>query len=84
MLSSPITLTNLSAWITNPLGLPLSTTRVSSDFAGDGYNFAWNFATETSGVHTVTLNADEFMSPFARFVLAATARIYLPLIFRNF
>jgi hypothetical protein len=78
-LASPITLTNLSAWVTDALGLPLTATLVSSDFGGDGYNLVWNFATETSGVHTVTLDADEFMSPFMRFVLAATTRVFLPI-----
>jgi hypothetical protein len=81
-LSSPVTLTNLSSAITDPLGLPLTATLVSSDFAGDGYNFVWQFSTGASGLHTVTLHADEFMSPLVRFVLAATSRIYLPLVLR--
>jgi hypothetical protein len=84
VLSSPITLTNLSALITNPTGLPLTTTLVSSDFVGDGYNFVWQFTAEASGLHTITVTAAEFIAPFVRRVVAATARIYLPLIFRNY
>jgi hypothetical protein len=83
-LSSPITLTNLSALISDPLGLPLTATLVSSGFEGDGYNFLWQFAAKASGVHTVTLNADEFMLPFVRRVLAATSRIYLPIVLRGY
>ena len=83
MLASPITLTNLSAWVTDALGLPLTATLLSADFVGDDYNFVWNFATATNGVHTVTLNAAEFMSPLVRFVLAATTRVYLPLVLRG-
>jgi hypothetical protein len=82
-LASPITLTNVSAWVTDALGLPLTATLVTSDGVGDDYYFVWNFATEASGVHTVTLNADEFMSPLIRFVLAATTRVYLPLVLRG-
>jgi hypothetical protein len=83
VLASPIALTDLSSLITDPLGLSLTATLVSSDFVGDGYNFVWRFATRASGLHTVRLHADEFMSPFVRRGLAATARIYLPIVLRG-
>jgi hypothetical protein len=84
VLASPITLTHLTSLITDPLGLPLTAAVVSSDFVGDGYNFVWYFTAEAGGWHTVTLHADEFMSPFVRHVLAATARIYLPIVWRDY
>jgi hypothetical protein len=84
VLASPITLTHLTSLITDPLGLPLTAAVVSSDFVGDGYNFVWYFTAEAGGWHTVTLHADEFMSPFVRRVLAATARIYLPIVWRDY
>ncbi|HTP09785.1 MAG TPA: hypothetical protein VMP08_16125 [Anaerolineae bacterium] len=83
MLSSPITLTNLSALVSDPAGLPLTSTLVSSDFSAGWYNFAWQFTAEASSWHTVTLNAGEFMSPFVRRVLVATSRVYLPSVLRN-
>jgi hypothetical protein len=82
-LASPITLTNLSSLVTDPVGLPLTTTLVSSDFNGDGYDYVWQFTAEAGGVHTVTLNAEDFITPFVRRVLAATSRIYLPIVLRS-
>jgi|GEM_PF-5829012 len=84
VLAAPITLTNLSALVNDPIGWPLTSTLVSADFNGSDYNFVWNFTTGSSGLHTVTLNANEFMSPFVRQVLVAVARIYLPIVLRNF
>jgi hypothetical protein len=83
VLSSSIALTNLSSLVTNSAGLPLTATLVSSDFAGSGYNFVWQFTTESSGWHTVTLNADEFILPFVQRLLVATTRIYLPIVLRG-
>jgi hypothetical protein len=82
-LASPITLTNLSSLITDPAGLPLTATLIFSDFVGGEYNFVWHFTTEASGLHTVTLHADEFMAPFVRPILAAASRIYLPIVLRG-
>ncbi len=82
-LSTPISVSNLSAWVTDPLGLPLTSTLLSSDFAGDGYDFAWQFSTGIAGWHTVTLNAAEFMSPLVRYALVAAARVYLPIVLRS-
>jgi hypothetical protein len=79
VLSSPVTLTNLSSAIADPVGLPLTATLMSADFVGDGYNFVWQFSTEARGLHTVTLNAEDFITPFTRFMVAATSRIYLPI-----
>ena len=84
VLSSPVTLTNLSSLVTDPVGASLTTTLASSDFTAGWYNFVWRFTAETSGVHTVTLNADEFMASFVRRVLVAASRIYLPIVLRGF
>jgi hypothetical protein len=56
---------------------------MSFDFEGGAYNFAWHFTTEASGLHTITLHADEFMSPFVRRILVAVSRIYLPIVLRG-
>jgi hypothetical protein len=39
---------------------------------------------ESSGWHTVTLDAAEFMAPWVRRVLVSALRIYLPIVFRDF
>jgi hypothetical protein len=82
-LASPITLTNLSSLVHDPAGLPLTATLVSSDFIAGWYNFVWQFTAEANGLHTVTLNADEFISPFVRRVLVAASQIYLPIVLRD-
>ena len=81
-LASPIMLTNLALQVTDPSGLPLTATLVASDFNGEGYNFVWQFTAEASGLHTVTLNADDFITPFVRRVLVAVLRSYLPIVLR--
>lgn len=82
VLASPITLTNLSSLVNDPVGASLTTTLVSSDFNAGWYNYVWHFTTGASGLHTVTLNADDFFTPFVRRVLVAVAWIYLPIILK--
>ncbi len=84
LLSSPITLTDLSSSVSDPLGAPLTTTWVTSDFDLERYRVTWQFTAESSGWHTVTLNAAEFMQPFVQPVLVAASRIYLPMVLRDF
>ncbi len=83
LLSSPITLTDLSSSVSDPVGTPLTTTLVSSSFDLERYHFAWQFTTESSGWHTVTLSADEFMQPFVQRVLVFASRVYLPIVLRG-
>ena len=84
VLSSPVTLTHLTWSVIAPPAVPLTATLVSSSFALGRYNFVWQFAAKSSGWHTVTLNADEFMQPFVRRILAYASRNYLPIVLRNF
>ena len=48
------------------------------------YQAAWQFTAEAPGAYTVTMNADEFMRPMPQVIWVWVARVYLPLIFRNF
>ncbi|CAG0936458.1 hypothetical protein TFLX_05331 [Thermoflexales bacterium] len=82
-LSSPLTLTNLSSIVSNPVGLPLTTTLVLSNFELGRYHYVWQFTAETSSWQTVTLSAAEFMQPFVQRVLVFTARLYLPIVLRG-
>jgi hypothetical protein len=83
MLSSPITLTNLSAIVSDTLDTALTTTQVLSNLDGGRYNFGWQFTAEASGWHTVTLNADEFLQPFVRRILVVASRVLLPIVLRG-
>ena len=83
VLSSPLTLTDLSSQVSDALDSLLTTTPVFSNFDLGRYYFAWQFTAESSGWHTVTLNADEFMQPFVRPLLVLASRIYLPVILRG-
>jgi hypothetical protein len=82
-LSSPITLSNLTAAVVDVQNTPLSTTLVYSNFETDRYDVDWQFTAEAPGVYTVTLNAAEFMAPFLQPIVAASARVYMPLVWRN-
>ncbi len=84
MLSSPITLTNLSAVVSGTPGTTLTTTQVSSNFDAGRCYFVGQFTAESSGWHTVTLSADEFMQPFVRRILVVASQVYLPIVMRNF
>ena len=83
LLSSPITLTNLAASVTDPQAVSLTTTLVVSDLSAGWFNFAWQFTAEASGWHTITFDADEFTQPLVRRVLALAARIFLPFLLRG-
>jgi hypothetical protein len=80
VLSAPLTLTNLAASVADPQNGLLTTTLVSSAFNAGWYNFAWQFTAAASGWHTITFNADDFTQPYARRVLVAATRSYLPVI----
>jgi hypothetical protein len=83
-LSAPITLTNLTAIVSDAQDVALSTTLVFSNFEPDNYRAEWEFTAEAAGAYTVTLNADEFMQPMPRVIWVWATRLYLPLILRNF
>jgi hypothetical protein len=83
-LSSPITLTDLTADVVDAQNASLSTTLVYSKFQAERYDVDWQFTAETPGVYTVTLNAAEFMDPFLQRIVAASARVCLPLVLRYF
>jgi hypothetical protein len=83
-LHSPITLSEPTAVLTDPLGLPLSITLNTSEFLDPIVNYQWSFTTVLTGLHTVVLSATEFTQPYTRSILAAVARVYLPIVTRNF
>jgi hypothetical protein len=83
VLSSPITLTNLSSLVSDALASSLTTTLVLSSFDLGRYHFVWQFTAVSSGWHTVTLNTDEFTQSFVRRILVFASRIYLPVILRG-
>jgi hypothetical protein len=83
-LHSPITLSEPTATLTDPLGLPLSITLNYSEFLDPIVNYHWSFTTAITGWHTVSLSTTEFTQPLTRSILAANARVYLPVSARNF
>lgn len=83
VLSSPVTLTHLTWSVIAPPAMPLTATLVSSSFDLGRYNFVWQFAANSSGWHTVTLHADEFMAPFTRRILLFASRLFLPIVLRG-
>ncbi len=80
---SPISLTNVTTTLTEPLGVSLPITLVAANYLMPAYNFQWQFAPIMTGVHTLSLNADEFTQPLIRAILAASERLYLPIVLRN-
>ena len=83
-LHSPITLSEPTATLTDPLGLPLSITLNTSEFLDLIIDYQWSFTTAITGWHTVSLSATEFTQPLTRSILAANTHVYLPIIVRNF
>lgn len=83
-LHSPITLSEPTATLTDPPGLPLSLTLNYNEFLDPIVNYRWSFTTVLTGWHTFNLSATEFTQPYIRSILAANARIYLPIMARNF
>jgi len=83
-LSAPITLTNLIADVVDAQNSPFSTTLVFTNFELGYFHAAWHFTAEAPGAYTVTMNADEFMKPMPQVLWVWVARVYLPLILRNF
>ena len=83
LLSSPITLTNLTTIVTDPIGSAVMITPTGSSVVTEGYEFWGDFAPELAGLYTITFNADEFTQPYERLILAATQHVYLPLLTRN-
>ncbi len=80
---SPISLTNVTTTLTDPLGVSLPITLAAADTITPAYNFQWQFAPSVTGVHRLSLNADEFTQPLIRAILAASERLYLPIVLRN-
>ncbi len=80
---SPISLTNVTTTLTDPLGVSLPITLVAADAITPAYNFQWQFAPSVTGVNRLSLNADEFTQPLIRAILAASERLYLPIVLRN-
>jgi hypothetical protein len=76
---APISLTNVTSILTDPWGAQRPITFVSADYFTPTYNYQWQFAPIITGWHTLSLNADQFMQPLIRSVLAASERIYLPI-----
>jgi hypothetical protein len=83
-LYSPISLTNLTEVITDPLGATLPATLTSSSFVSPTYVWQWQFAPTITGTHALRLTADQFTQPWLQSILVASNRVYLPLIFQSF
>jgi hypothetical protein len=83
-LSAPITLTNLTAVVSDVQDAALSTTLVFSSFELGRYHAVWEFTAEAAGAYTVTLKADEFMRPMPQVIWVWAARLSVPLVLRNF
>lgn len=80
---SLISLTNVTTTLTDPLGVSLPITLVATDYVTPTYDFQWQFTPIVTGVHTLSLNADEFTQLLVRAILAASERLYLPIVLRN-
>ena len=81
-LYSPVTLTEPSAVLTDPLGLPLTSTLLGADALTPTLDYQWLFTPTLTGTHTLEISATEFTQPFTRSILVASARVYLPIISR--
>jgi len=81
-LHSPITLSEPTATLTDPVGLPLSITLNTSEFLDPIVDYQWSFTAAITGWHTVSVSATEFTQPLTRSILAASARVYLPVFVR--
>ena len=82
-LYSPVSLTNLTGVITDPLGVTLPLTLTSSSFISPTFVWQWQFAPMITGTHTLRLTADQFTQPWLQSILVASDRVYLPLILQN-
>jgi hypothetical protein len=69
--------------VIDPQAEPLTATLASSSFDLGRYNFVWQFAADSSGWHTVTLNADEFTASCVQRILVFASRVYLPVVLRG-
>ena len=81
-LHSPITLSEPTATLIDPVGLPLSITLNYSEFLDPIVDYQWAFTAAITGWHTVSVSATEFTQPLTRSILAASARVYLPVFVR--
>ncbi len=82
-LYSPITLTEPTATLTDPLGLPLTVTLLGFETVTPTFNYQWLFTPTLTGTHTLAVSATEFTQPLIQSTVAAANRLYLPLILRN-
>ncbi len=83
-LHSPVTLSEPTAVLTNPLGGPLSITLNTTELLDSGVDYQWAFTTVITGWHTVSLSATEFTHPYPRLIFVANTRVFLPIVLRNF
>jgi hypothetical protein len=79
-LYSPITLTEPSAVLTDPLGMPLTITLLQTDTLTSTLDYQWLFTPTLTGTHALEISATEFTQPLTRSILVASARVYLPII----
>ncbi len=81
-LYSPISLTGITAVLTDPLGSPISFMYVGSNYISPTYAFQWTFTSMITGVYTLDLFANQFTQHWLIPILAASNRADLPLIMR--
>lgn len=82
-LSSPITLTEAAAALSDPLDQPLTITLVATEALPTGLNYHWLFTPVNSGLHTVSISSTTFITTYTRATVAATDRVYLPVSLRT-
>ena len=82
-LYSPISLTNVMAVLTDPLDAQLPITLASAEWLTPNYDYRWQFAPLTAGLHSLRLDAGEFTQPWVLSVMAASNRIFLPVILED-
>jgi hypothetical protein len=82
-LYTPISLTNATALLADPVGAPQAITLTAIDYLNPTYTFEWQFAPITSGLHSLELAADEFARPWDISILVLASRIYLPIVVKT-
>jgi hypothetical protein len=83
-LYSPISLTNITQVLTDPLGSPTSIAFAGSNDISPTYAFQWTFAPMMTGVHTLDLFADQFVQHWQIPIMAASSQVFLPITLQNF
>jgi hypothetical protein len=83
-LYSPISLTNITTVLTDPLDLLTSITFVGSNYISPTYTFQWTFAPSVTGNHTLDLFTDQFVQHWQIPIFAASDQVFLPIVSKNF